>query len=125
MITNVDERMFKEFGSLIHLDLSNNQIKLLPDQIFRSTLSLESIKLNNNSLETIDDVVFAELKLKLLDLSCNRLSSDNFLWPAVNIDYLNLTYNSYGEINASVLENTSTDLWGKLTFKSLKIFKYL
>lgn len=110
---------------MIHIDLSSNQIKHLPDQIFNSTLSLDSIKLNNNSLETIDDAVFAELKVKKLDLSCNRLSSDNFLWSAVNIDYLNLTYNSYGEINASVLENTMTDLWGELHFISLKIFKYL
>lgn len=124
MIANVDMTVFKEFVHLLILDLSNNQIKRLPDQIFNATLLLQSIKLNNNSLEQIDDAVFADLKMKLLDLSCNQLSNDNFLWLSLNIDYLNLTYNNFKEINASVLENTLTDLWGKLHFKSFKIFNY-
>lgn len=77
---------------------------------------LESIKINNNSLTTIDDEVFLDLKLNHLDLSCNRLSGDNFLWPAVNIEYLNLTFNDYKDINASVFENVMTDLWGEIGF---------
>jgi len=75
---------------------------------------LQSIKLNNNSIEAIGDAVFTELKLHAVDLSCNNLSTDNFLWPAgVSIEYLNLTFNAYSSINASVLENISTDLWGE------------
>ena len=75
---------------------------------------LKSLKLNNNSLTSIDDAAFVDLRLKLLDLSFNRLSSDNFLWPStVNIEFLNLTHNEYKLINASLLDNTVTDFWGE------------
>lgn len=113
LIKYIDGEIFKDFSHLKYLDLSNNQITFLPDQTFSAMSRLESIKINNNSLTTIDDDVFLDLKLNHLDLSCNRLSDDNFLWPAVNIDYLNLTLNDYKEINASVLENVMTDLWGE------------
>lgn len=77
---------------------------------------MKSLKLNNNSLASIDDAAFTDLKLKLLDLSFNHLSSDNFLWPSsVDIEFLNLTHNEYKIINASVLDNISTDFWGEET----------
>lgn len=64
---------------------------------------------------SIDDAVFSGLKLRRLDLSCNLLSSDNFLWPStVDIKYLNLTHNQYKLINESVLENVVTDFWGEI-----------
>lgn len=74
-----------------------------------------SIKLNNNLLQSIDNYVFNELKLHYLDLSCNNLSTDNFLWPeTVEIVYLNLTFNAYSSFNSTVLENIIvTDLYGK------------
>lgn len=62
---------------------------------------------------SIGDLGFSEMRLKLLDLSCNQLSSDNFLWSVVEIDYLNLTYNAYKKLNVSLLDNTRTDLWGE------------
>jgi Leucine-rich repeat (LRR) protein len=93
--------------------LSKNQITHLSDKTFHATNLLKSIIISNNSLEAIDDGVFTGLKLKHLDLSCNRLSSDNFLWPTLDIEYLNLTYNAYKEMNASVVENIVTDLWGE------------
>lgn len=109
----VDKTIFKELIYLKTLDLSNNHLVSLQDQLLNFTNLLEDVKLNNNSLESIDDNAFAELNLKSLDLSCNLLTKDNFLWPAVNIKYLNLTYNRYQEINTTVLENVETDLWGE------------
>jgi Leucine rich repeat len=75
---------------------------------------LKSIKLNNNTLEAIDAGVFADLKLEQLDLSSNRLWNDNFLWPVIDLEYLNLSFNEYQEINTSVLENVRTDFWGEM-----------
>lgn len=72
--------------------------------------------LNDNLLQHIDDGVFSELKLQHLDLSCNNLSSDAFLWPeAFSIAYLNLTFNVYVQINSSLLDNTEADLYGKMS----------
>lgn len=112
----IDSTVFKHFAFLKYLDLSNNQLTSLPDRLFNMTTSLVSIKLNNNSLESIDDAVFSDLKLKLLDLSCNWLSNDNFLWTSVDIEYLNLTWNEYKRVNISVLDNIVTDLWGSAVY---------
>jgi Leucine-rich repeat (LRR) protein len=96
------------------LDLANNQMTRLNGEILASLTQLKSLKLNNNALTTIDDAAFTDLKLKLLDLSFNHLSSDNFLWPpSIDIEFLNLTFNEYKIINASVLDNILTDFWGK------------
>lgn len=114
-IKGIDSTAFTELTKLRILDLGNNQITHLTDKTFTSMTLLKSIKLNNNSLMSIDDAVFSDLKLRRLDLSCNHLSNDNFLWPSsVNIEYLNLTFNEFKLINASVLENTITEFWGKV-----------
>lgn len=127
-IKHIESAMFTDFTELRILDLGNNQINRLTDKTFDSVTILESIKLNNNSLMSIDDAVFSGLKLKILDLSINHLSSDNFLWaPSIGIEYLNLTFNEYKLLNASVLENIVTDFWGemKILSKDLKNEIYL
>lgn len=108
--------MFRELTNVKYLDLSNNQLVHLTDGTFSPMSQLVSIKLHNNSLYRIDDFVFAEFKLEALDLSFNKLSDDNFIWPIVTTEYLNLTYNEYESLNASVLENIVTDLWGEVLF---------
>lgn len=98
------------------LDLSNNQISQLSDKLCDATPLLKSLKLNGNLLQHIDDSVFVELKLQHLDLSCNNLSSDAFLWPeTISIAYLNLSFNAFADINSSLLDidNIEIDLYGK------------
>lgn len=126
-IAFIEGKLFTHFANLKFLDLSHNRISFVPAKTFGSMNMLLSIKLNNNTLLSMDDAVLSELKLSHLDLSCNRLSSDNFLWPSAGIKYLNLTFNAYKEINASVLQDVETDLWGtlqspfaRLTFHSIE-----
>lgn len=105
--------MFVDFTNLKHLDFANNFITLLPNKIFESMQLLEFINFSNNSLKQIETNVFQELKkLTILDLSYNNLSLDNFMWPVIDLKYLNLTYNAYKHINVSVLENLVADLYG-------------
>jgi Leucine-rich repeat (LRR) protein len=105
---------FSVLTELSILDLANNQMTRLNGEILASLTQLKSLKLNNNALTTIDDAAFTDLKLKLLDLSFNHLSNDNFLWPpSIDIEFLNLTFNEYKIINASVLDNILTDFWGE------------
>lgn len=113
-IKAVDKESLKELACLRTLDLSNNQLTFLPDHLFNYTSLIETIRLNNNALEAFDETIFSEMSLKILDLSCNLLSKDNFLWSPLSIEYLNLTFNRYKEINSSALENIMTDLSGKL-----------
>lgn len=118
LLREVDKKIFRELTNVNHLDLSNNQLVHLTDGTFSPMSQLVCIKLNNNSLYRIDDFVFAEFKLEALDLSFNKLSDDNFIWPIVTTEYLNLSYNEYESLNASVLENIVTDLWGEVLFAS-------
>jgi Leucine-rich repeat (LRR) protein len=115
-IESIDSAIFSELCNLKHLDLSNNQLTYIAsDKPFGTAQLLESIKLNGNLLHSIGDAAFSELKLQQLDLSCNNLSSDNFLWPeAVFIVYLNLSFNAFTRLNSSVLDNVLvTDLYGE------------
>lgn len=116
LLAEVDKKMFRELTNVKYLDLSNNHLVHLTDGTFSPMSQLVSIKLHNNSLYRIDDFVFAEFKLEALDLSFNKLSDDNFIWPIVTTEYLNLTYNEYESLNASVLENIVTDMWGEVLF---------
>lgn len=114
-IKHITSEIFTDFANLKMLDLSNNQITHLSDKLFDTTQLLKSIKLNDNLLQQIDTSVFTELKLQHLDLSCNNLSSDNFLWPeTISIAYLNLTFNAYADINSSLLNNIETELYGEM-----------
>lgn len=113
-IKHIGNAIFTDLANLEVLDLSNNQITQLSDKLTDTTPLLKSIKLNDNLLQHIDDAVFTELELQHLDLSCNNLSSDAFLWPeTISIAYLNLTFNAYTDINASLFDNIEIDLYGK------------
>jgi Leucine-rich repeat (LRR) protein len=93
--------------------LDNNQIQFLPSDVFESISRLKSIHLRNNSLEEIQDEVLAGLTIKYLDLSSNNLEEGRFLSAKHEIEYLNLTFNEFQEIDTSLLENTETDFWGE------------
>jgi Leucine-rich repeat (LRR) protein len=113
-IIDIDSSMFTDLGNLRHLDLSfNHLIHVASD--FSTMPLLKTIKLHDNELQSIEDTAFKDLRLLHLDLSCNRLSSDNFLWSeTLEIAYLNLSFNAFSELNASVLENVVvTDLYGE------------
>lgn len=114
MIKFIDNTTFYDAGNLQFLDLSHNQLTNLQSRTFTNLPKLGSLKLNNNSIEWISDDAFESLNLSYLDLSCNKLQSEEFLWPStVNVRFLNLTFNDFVEINVSLLENISVDLWGK------------
>jgi Leucine-rich repeat (LRR) protein len=115
----IDNTMFRDAGNLQSLDLSNNQLSRIQSDTFRNLRRLISLKLTNNSIDRISYDAFEKLNLSHLDLSCNKLSKENFLdWPTtVNVRYLNLTFNDFPEINLSLLEDMSVDLWGELLEK--------
>lgn len=115
----IDNTTFYDAGNLQFLDLSHNQLTKL-SRCFTNQPKLDAVKLNNNSLEWISDDAFESLNLSHLDLSCNKLQSGAFLWPStVNVRFLNLTFNDFVEIDVSLLENISVDLWGEFAFEMM------
>jgi hypothetical protein len=115
----IDNTTFYDAGNLQFLDLSHNQLTRLPPRCFSNQPQLDSLRISNNSLDSIADDAFESLNLSHLDLSCNKLQSGGFLWPStVNVRFLNLTFNDFVEIDVSLLENISVDLWGEFFFCS-------
>lgn len=97
--------MFKDCIALKVFDLSANNLTSLPENLFEFMLNVEMVNLSRNSFEMLPSFVFQRLKkLTNLDLAHNQLTEDNFLWPIMNLKFLNISFNLYREVNISVLE---------------------
>lgn len=71
-ITGITKEHFKGLPGLIRLDLSENNIKLLTDDVFDNTPMLKIIGLRHNELAFIGNKTFASLKsLQFADLKRN------------------------------------------------------
>ena len=68
------QRVFKYFKDVRELDLSLNNIKTLPDLIFKNNAGLEYLYFNKNSLSLINFQISHMRNLQSLDLSENMLS---------------------------------------------------
>ena len=67
-------RVLQLFVDLIKLDFSSNEIKTLPQSIFKSLVRLQYLHLGKNSLLSIQFQISHMKKLQFLDLSDNLLS---------------------------------------------------
>ena len=65
--------LFRSCSQLIVLDLANNDIKLLPRNVFVNLPNLQYLNLSMNSLRTINITLNHTQHLKLLDISSNLL----------------------------------------------------
>jgi hypothetical protein len=98
--------MFEDLTNMKVFDSSSNNISQFPESLFENMEDIKTINLSNNAIEKIETNSFQGLKkFSNLDLSFNALDRDNFLWPIVGLKYLNLSHNSYKQINVSVLDN--------------------
>jgi Leucine-rich repeat (LRR) protein len=68
---DVEGRVFAPYKDLVQLNLSSNEIKYLPHNVFINLSNLESLNLSSNSLRKINFTFSHLLKLKKLDLSSN------------------------------------------------------
>ncbi|KAG1459533.1 hypothetical protein G6F46_002151 [Rhizopus delemar] len=97
-ITEIDERLGKEFGSLKQIDFRVNKLKSLPDSI-QLLQNLTSVLLPHNEFETIPSVLFQLENLKELDMSHNRLKQVTI--SDANIEQLDLSHNVIEEMQIS------------------------
>lgn len=98
-----------ELGKLTHLNLRGNNLKTLPDEIwFCSSLSVINVSSNLLYLFPIPKSPEANMSQSLMELYLgdNRLHDDSLdaIQYLVNLEILNLSYNSYYEIGSSMKE---------------------
>jgi len=66
---------YQPFFSLLHLDLSENQLHVIHSYVFSGFPTLKTLNLSSNSLHTISSSAFNLPALETIDLSRNQLGS--------------------------------------------------
>ncbi|KAK7112901.1 toll-like receptor 2 type-2 [Littorina saxatilis] len=116
-----DERFFVNVSRDVWLvDLFNNDMAYIAPRVFRPLHKLRSVLIGGNRLsyETLRPV-FAIPTLNKVDIKCGGLGvfPDQYFhnMTAVNVKYLDLSWNNMGELDMSVLQPlrrlTSFNLW--------------
>ena len=92
------ENIFNGLHNLQFIDLTNNQLQTLPPNIFNGLRDLETLWLDNNQLKTLPDTLFSALdKLQWLTLNNNQLQrlSKTIFRDLNNLEDLRLANNPF------------------------------
>ena len=74
----IGDKLFKNNGKLVNLDLDTNKITTIPRKTFYNLVDLEILLLDNNLLTEVPVYLFRNnKKLRCLDLRWNNLSEEN------------------------------------------------
>jgi Leucine-rich repeat (LRR) protein len=72
---NIKPKIFLNLKKLVHLDFSNNKIKILPNDVFCNLKELNLLNFNNNLITELKNGTFLNLKkLKTLIFSSNKIT---------------------------------------------------
>ena len=108
-INSLDEALFDETNQLISLYLSENDLTVLPNGLFKGMRNLEYLSLAGNRIHSLHENLFNETKKLIgINLYHNNLVqlSNNLLKGLRNLQVLDLDVNKIININ----ENTFDDL---------------
>ena len=95
-LSSLPESLFVDTSKLEELDLSKNQINLLPDKLLHSTVNLKKVILNDNEISSLNDQHFREShKLTTLEIMKNQLKdvSKNSFVNLYDLEVLKLSDN--------------------------------
>ena len=112
-LQHINRRIFHKIGELQVIDLSRNNFKEIPPQLFRKANGLVHINLANNRLEILVRNTFGKLtKLRRLDVSHNFISilQNRLLNSLENLEEINLQNNSLKRIAKRALPFGSNSL---------------
>lgn len=105
VLSDVINLTFGEFARIRSINLSGNQMRVLPDTILNVSSSLKDLNLANNSIEVIDNEPFRILEnLEMLNLSANSLNemSPDCFNGLKNLKCLDLSHNNLSGLNITV-----------------------
>ena len=95
-------------NSMIHLNLSHNQLKEINNRHFKNCTNMLSLDLGNNIIERIEESTFTYTpKLRVLNLTKNHITTINttVFWPLTELKTLDLSYNRIQVIDFDVIYN--------------------
>lgn len=101
-MTKLSNEIFHLLPHLCHLDLGDNEIKILPSEDLRDLISLKHFELDGNHISAIHDSTFVHQptleKLNLARNQISRISHDAFK-EFLNLTELDLSHNKLEEFN--------------------------
>jgi len=96
-------RSLKKLKNLIHLNLSNNEIRIGIPEWMTGLSNLTYLDLSKNDISTIPRTIEAFQKLTYLNLSFNCiLVLPDYIWNLRKLSYLNLSGNNLSEIPPTI-----------------------
>lgn len=120
---NFDLLMFDEEPKLSNLDLAENEMFVLPSDIFRNLVNLKTLNLSKNNIQEIPINVFNYLESLIeLDLSVNNLTnfSETIILKVANLEQLNLRKNQLSELDPSIKVMTNLT-WLDVSYNNLSV----
>lgn len=105
-LSDLTTSLLVDLKALKCLDLSSNLLSTLADSQFSSLTSLTMLHIASNIIHTASNHTFRNLsQLECVDLSQNRLNDDQFLHELQSLKMLNLSFNRFETINATLLHD--------------------
>ncbi|KAF7634973.1 hypothetical protein Mgra_00005572 [Meloidogyne graminicola] len=109
-ITSIPSKFISQMGHLKFLSLRNNKLKLIDDQMFesKSLLTLDHLDISNNQIERITPLAFKSLSSLLeLNISFNNLHflQENIFFGLKKLKLLDLTRNRISKLEKIKIEN--------------------
>ena len=95
------------FSSLLHLDLSNNQLHFLHSFVLTDFPSLRYLNLSHNDIHTIAEDCFLLPSLQVMDLSHNRLTEarQHFFDTSPSLRKVHLSHNVISRLTGLLSTN--------------------
>ncbi|XP_070498586.1 toll-like receptor 7 [Chironomus tepperi] len=98
-LSEFPDRAFRDYSSLKSLDGSNLRLSTMTSSSLVNFVGMDLINLSFNQIQSLTTKVFANKKIKLLDLSNNIIDSvDESAFTGCEIDRINLSFNKIKDV---------------------------